>query len=362
MGRYIVKRLLLTVLVIVGAAILIFSMMYIVPGDPAQVMAGAEATPQDIENMRVTLGLDKPFLAQLGDFLYNVFLRFDFGNSWQRGTPVISGMMERFPRTLILGFLTSMMCVIFGIPLGVTAATHRGKWQDRTLIVGSMAFLSIPEFWLALLLIIVFSQQLGWLPSFGIETWQCYIMPVVAGSFAGICNVARQTRASVLDVVQAGFITTARAKGMKERSVIYKHMLPNALIPVITVCGNYFTRCVGGTIVMEIIFSFPGLGLYLSDAISMRDYPVIRGCVIFMAAFTALLMLVLDLAYAFADPRIKSEYTSSAAKKGKKSEKDGGGGHRHHRRHSDLTAMVAAGDAGEADGEGSKRGGGSDGD
>lgn len=296
MGRYIIKRLLLTILVIVGAAFVIFTVMFFVPGDPAELLLGPEATLEAIELKRAEMGLDQPFIVQLGSFLYNTFLRFDMGTSWSRGTSVLAGVLDRLPRTLLLGFLTSLVTVIIGIPLGVTAATHHGGMMDRGLIVLSMVFISVPEFWLALMLILVFAVRLNVLPAMGIDSWTCYILPIVSGSLAGICNVARQSRASVLDVVRADFITTARAKGMKERAVIYKHMLPNAMIPIITICGNYFARCIGGTIVIEKIFSFPGLGLYLNDAISMRDYPVIRGCVIIMAAFTAIMMLIVDLA------------------------------------------------------------------
>ena len=264
--------------------------------------------------------------------MFNTFIKFDLGDSWFRSTTVIEGLAERLPRTLILGIITSLVIIIVGVPLGVTAATHQGKARDRGLIVGSMVFISIPEFWLALLLILLFSSKLGWLPSMGIESWKCYILPVISGSVVGICNVARQTRASVLDVFRADFIVTARAKGLKERAVVYKHMLPNALIPVITIAGKYFAQCIGGTIVLEKIFSFPGVGLYLNDAIGQRDYPVIRGCVIIMAAFTAIVMLLVDLAYGFVDPRIKAQYINSGAKKGKKSS-NGHRGHGHHGGH-----------------------------
>ena len=316
MVRYVLRRLLLTVIVILGAAVVIFTVMYFVPGDPAQILAGSEALPEDVAAKRAELGLDKPFFVQLGSFMYNAFIKFDLGTSWMRGTSVMGGLIERLPRTFLLGLLTVLVTVIVGIPIGVNAAIHRGGWQDRVLMVSSMFFISVPEFWLALMLIIVFSLNLGLLPSFGIESWKCYILPVVSGSIAGIANLARQTRSSVLEVVRADYITTARAKGMKERPIIYKHMLPNALIPVITVTGSFFARCVGGAIVIEKIFSFPGVGLYMSDAITARDYPIVRGCVVILAAFTALLMLVVDLAYGFAEPQIKAQYAKSAKRKG----------------------------------------------
>lgn len=328
MVKFVIKRLLLTLLVIVGAAVIIFTVMFFVPGDPVDTILGPGATPEAQATVRAQLGLDQPFLKQLGTFMYNTFIQFDLGNSWIRNAPVMDGLLQRLPRTFLLGILTVILICIIGIPLGVNAAIHRGCWQDRGLIVASMVFISVPEFWLALMLIIVFALKLNLVPAFGIEQWTCYILPVVSGAVSGICNMARQTRASVLEVVRADYITTARAKGMKERLVIYKHMLPNAMIPIITIAGNYFTRCVGGTIVIEKIFSFPGLGLYLTDAVGQRDYPVIRGCVIVMAAFTALIMLVIDLAYGFVDPQIRSQYVASGKKKGN--------GHgRHHHGHSE---------------------------
>jgi len=318
MIHYVIRRLLLTILVIVCAAFIIFTIMFFIPGDPAEILMGIGSTPAEVEKKRAELGLDQPYIVQLGRFMYDSFLRFDLGTSWFRGVSVMSGLLGRFPRTFMLGILTVIVVIAGGVPLGVNAAIHRGGWQDRLLMTSSMFFISIPEFWLALMLIIVFSLKLNLLPSFGIESWLCYVLPVVSGSFGGICNVARQTRSSVLEVVSSDYITTARAKGMKEHAVIYKHMLPNALIPVITIAGNYLTRCVGGTIVLEKIFSFPGLGLYMTDAISQRDYPIIRGGVVLMAAFTAILMLIIDLAYAYADPRIKAQYAQAAKIKGDK--------------------------------------------
>lgn len=319
------------ILVVICTAVVIFTVMYFVPGDPVKIMLGPDALPEEIEHQKDIMGLNDPFMVQLGNFMYKAFIRFDLGDSWIRGTSVIGGMLDRLPRTFMLGILMVALMVVAGVPVGVSAASHRGGVLDRALMSVSMLFISVPEFWLALMLIIVFSQELGWLPSFGIETWTCYILPVVSGAMAGVCNVARQTRSSVLEVINADYITTARAKGIKERTVTYRHMLPNALLPVITLVGNYLTRCVGGTIVIEKIFSFPGIGLYLTDAISSRDLPIIRGCVIMLAAFTAVLMFLVDLAYGFVDPRIKAQYADSGQKKGhiKKHRHPHSKGHRH---------------------------------
>lgn len=317
MGKYVLNRLIMTVFVVIAAAALIFIVMFFIPGDPAKIIAGSEATVEMVETTRHQLGLDKPFLVQFGSFMYNTFIKFDMGNSWFRGTSVFGGMVDRIPRTFLLGFLQIALTSLIGVPMGVYAATHHRKWQDKGVISFTMIFMSVPEFWVALMLIIVFSLNLGWLPSFGVGSWKHYVLPVLSGCLAGVGGTARNTRSCVLDVVNADYITTARAKGLAERLVVYKHMLPNALIPVITGIGGQFTRCIGGTIVMEKIFSFPGVGLYLTDAINSRDLPIIRGCVIVIAAFTAILMLLIDLAYGFVDPRVKAQYVAQSKKKGK---------------------------------------------
>lgn len=331
MGRFILKRLLMTIIVVLGAAIVIFTVMYFIPGDPAEQLVSGSATAEDVARKRAELGLADPYFLQLGKFMYNTFIRFDLGTSWFRGTLVSDGIAERLPRTFLLGVITVVLTVIVGIPLGVKAALSRGKFLDRALVIATMFFISVPEFWLALMLILIFSFKLGWLPSFGIDTWTCYILPVVSGSLAGICTLTRQTRSSVLEVINADYITTARAKGMRKQMITYKHMLPNSLIPVITVVGSQFARCVGGTVVIEKIFSFPGIGLYMSDAINMRDYPIVRGCVVVLAIFTAVLMLVVDLAYGFVDPQIKAQYINSSKRKGN---------HGHHR-HEEKIQEVA---------------------
>lgn len=344
MAKFIIKRILMTILVVIGAAFLIFTIMYFIPGDPAELLSSSEATPADIARKREELGLADPFIIQLGKFLYNTFINFDLGTSWFRGTSVAAGIVERLPRTMLLGTLTVLLTVIVGIPIGIKAAISRGKLLDRILVTSTMFFISVPEFWLALMLVMLFAYKLGWLPAFGISSWKCYILPIIAGSFSAISTLARQTRSSVLEVISADYITTARSKGLKENAIIYKHMLPNALIPIITLVGGQFARCVGGTVVLEKIFSFPGIGLYLSDGISMRDYPIVRGCVVVLAIFTAVLMLIVDLVYGFVDPRIKAQYINSSKRKGAKAVRHGhhgGHGHGGHGHRSDVQANVA---------------------
>lgn len=317
MGRYVIRRLIMTVFVIVGAAIVIFLVLNLVPGDPAKLILGNDATYEQIEAKRAQLGLDKPVIVQLANFLYNAFIKFDLGKSWFKSIDVTDGLWDRIPRTVTLGLITMLINTFVGIPIGISAAYHRNSLGDRGLMIAAMVFMAVPNFYLALLLILLFSVKLDWLPSYGIESWKCYILPILSGTIGGFCGQARQTRVLVLDIMNSDYITTARAKGLKESVIKWKHLIPNAMIPILTGLGGGLAGLLGGSIVTEQIFSFPGVGLYLTDGISNRDYPIIRGCVVIIAAFTAIVMLLVDIAYAYVDPRIKAQYINSSRKKGK---------------------------------------------
>lgn len=312
MAKYIIKRLIMCILVVFCASIIIFTIMYFVPGDPVEIMMGANASVEDKNLMREQMGLNKPYIVQLGNFLYNTFLKLDLGVSYTYNQPITAEMLKRFPRTLMIGVLCIIVDVIVSIPLGIQAALKQGKWQDRLSTIFAMACVSVPDFWFALMLVIIFSQKLKLLPSYGIGGPKYYIMPVMAGALAGIGGLLRQTRSGMLDVMKSDFVTTARAKGVEEKKVISKHMLPNALIPVITVIGGHFGRAVAGTVIIEQIFSIPGIGQYMLNAVNSRDYPVIRGGVVLLALTTSVIMLVVDLVYAMIDPRIKAQYAGKA--------------------------------------------------
>lgn len=315
MARYILERLLWMVFIIFGTSFIIFTILYFTPGDPARTIAGGSATAAEVENVRHMLGLDKSYLEQLGTFLYNTFIKFDFGNSWVYGKPVWDEMLIRLPRTLFIGIMAMILNLTIGLLLGIFAATHEGKWQDSLTMGIAMVFISCPDFWVALMLILLFSARLHLLPAYGIGGPEYYVLPIICSALGGIAVNARQTRASILGVFREDYITTARAKGQKESKVVFGHMLPNALMPVITSIGNGFAKVVAGTPVIESVFSVPGLGLYLLTAINGRDYPVVRACVIFFAAFTAIAMLLVDLAYAFVDPRIRAQYSGGKRRK-----------------------------------------------
>lgn len=314
MGKYIINRLLWMIVILVGTAFIIFTILYFT-GDPARSLMGASATPDEVAAFRTKLGLDRPYLVQLGDFLYNTFLRFNLGTSWVYNVPVLEELWRRLPRTIAVGYGAMFINLIFGLLLGIFAGTHEGKWQDSTTMAIAMFFVSAPDFWVALMMIVLFSAKLGWLPAFGIGGVKYYIMPIVASSLAGLAVNARQTRSSILEVFRQDYITTARAKGQEENIVVRKHMLPNALIPIVTVMGSGFARIIAGSPVIESVFSIPGVGLYMLNAINNDDFPALRGSVLFFALFTAFVMLMVDLIYAFIDPRIKVQYSKSKARK-----------------------------------------------
>lgn len=307
MLKYIGKRLLWMIPVIIGVAVLIFSLMYFVPGDPAKIILGSEATDAQLAAKRAQLGLDQPYLVQLGKYLYNVFIRFDFGQSYIYSNSVAGELMTRVPRTAIIGIGTIVVTCI-GIPLGMMAALHAGKWQDSLAMIVALVGVSMPDFWLGMLLVLLFALRLGWLPATGIGGPQYYVLPIICEGFGGIANLARQTRSSMLEVIRADYITTARSKGLSAHKVTWNHALPNALMPIVTIIGNRFAHCLGGAVIIETLFSIPGVGLYVTTAVNNRDYPVVQGCVIILAIISAIGILITDLCYAFIDPRIKAQY------------------------------------------------------
>ncbi len=315
MSRYIYKRLLLMIPVVIMVAVLIFTIMYFTPGDPAIIILGPNASLEQLAAKRAELGIDQPYLVQLWNYLKNVFIRFDFGNSFINGRSVSSQIMERFPRTLMIAALSVLLSIVAGVPLGIVASVHQYTWKDNASMFAALIAASMPGFWIAQMMSLLFALKLGWLPATGVDSWKCYILPVVANAIGGIAAMARQTRSSMLEVIREDYITTARAKGQIERKVIYHHALRNALIPIVTCAGGAFGFQLGGALVVETVFSIPGLGKYMMDAINQRDYPSIRGTVIFLAIAFSIVMLVVDIMYAFIDPRIKGQYQSK--KRGK---------------------------------------------
>jgi peptide/nickel transport system permease protein len=301
--------------VVLGVTILVFTIMYFIPGDPVKMMLGPDATYDQIVTMRERLGLNEPYLIRLGKFVGAIVLHFDFGQSWVYNTPVTTELLHRLPRTLTIAVLCIAMQIFLGIPLGIIAAIKQDTWIDRTAMFTALFGISMPNFWIALMLVLFFSVRLGWLPPYGIGGLKYYILPVLALGFVGVATQARQTRSSMLEVIRSDYIVTARAKGMSEARVIFRHALPNALLPVITVIGNGMGMLLAGAVVIEMVFSIPGVGMYLVGGINTRDYAVVQSSVIFLALAFALVMLLVDLAYAFIDPRIKARFAGKKRRK-----------------------------------------------
>lgn len=319
MWRYVLKRILWLIPSLLAVALIICFLSVLTPGEPARIVLGNDATNEDIAQFNHEMGLDKPFLEQYLDFISGI-LHGDFGTSYVTGNNITEEIRLRFPYTLRVALIGVLISVLIGIPLGVFAATHQYTWKDNASIFLSLFCVSMPSFWFALMLVQLLSKQLGLLPSMGVDHWYSYILPCFTVAVSEAANLARQTRSSMLEVIRQDYITTARAKGVKESHVIYKHALKNALMPVITLVATSFAASMGGAIVAETIFSIPGMGSYVVRAVNQRDYGVVRGTVVLLAFIFAIYMLIIDLGYAFIDPRIRSQYVR---KKSSRSQRPG---------------------------------------
>jgi len=300
---YIMRRLLLTVPVVVGVSILIFLIIRLIPGDPAIAIAGVHATNEYIEQIRKDLYLDRSLAVQYAIFVRNL-ARGDLGNSTMTRRPVVVELRERFPRTVELTLLAMLIASVVGISAGIISATRRYSIFDNISMLVALFGVAAPVFWLALMLQLLFAVHLGWLPATGRGTFRHLILPAITLGLASAGLIARITRSSMLEVLRQDFITTARAKGLTEKVVVYKHAFKNALIPVVTIMGLQFGILLGGAVLTETVFAWPGVGRLLVDSILARDYPVVQGAVLVLAVTFVLINLIVDLIYAFLDPRI----------------------------------------------------------
>ena len=304
MTQYILKRLLGLLPTLLIVAVLVFLFVHMLPGDPARLAAGPDAGPETVALVRADLGLDKPLPQQFLSFFTNM-LQGDFGHSLRSKRPVSTEIAERFMPTLLLTITSMAWAVVFGMGIGITSAVFRNQWPDRVGMTLAVSGISFPAFALGMLLMQVFSVQLGWLPTVGAETWKHYILPSLTLGAAVAAVMARFTRASFIEVIQEDFVRTARAKGVSEKWVILKHCLRNALIPVVTMMGLQFGFLLGGSIVVEAVFNWPGLGRLLVDAVDMRDYPVIQTLVLLFSLEFILINLVVDVLYGYINPTIR---------------------------------------------------------
>jgi ABC-type dipeptide/oligopeptide/nickel transport system permease component len=306
--RFVIKRILLLVPILLGVITVTFLLMYIVPGDPVLALVGERYDRQTLEGIRHELGLDKPLALQYMTYIGRVF-RLDFGRSFITRRPVVETIRERFPRTLLLAMSAMCLAVVLGVVIGAVSAWGRVQWLGRALMTLSLVGVSIPVFWLGLLLIYLFAIQLSLLPpsGYGGGSLRYLILPAFTLSFASMATIARVTRAGFLEVAGEQYVRTARAKGLGERTVLAKHMFRNALIPVITIVGTDFGSYLGGSVLTETIFGWPGLGRFIVQAILKRDFPVIQGSILFMAVLFVIVNLFVDVSYGLIDPRVRVE-------------------------------------------------------
>ncbi|WP_078381889.1 nickel ABC transporter permease [Sutcliffiella halmapala] len=311
MVAMIVRRFIQLVFLLIGISFLVFSSMYIAPGDPAAMIGGPTATESDLEAIRENLGLNDPFITQYVSYISNV-VQGDFGYSYQTRQPVFEAISVRFPNTIKLAIASMVVAIVIGIVAGLISALKHNSWLDVTSTTIALAGISIPNFWLGALLILVFAVNLQWLPVGGLsepfytaEGFKQLILPAITLGTGSAAMIARMARSSILEVVKADYVRTARAKGIKERNVIWIHTLKNAMIPVITVIGLNFGFLLGGTIITEKVFAINGVGRLMVDAIASRDFPMVQGSVLLVATLFVLVNLIVDITYTYVDPRIK---------------------------------------------------------
>lgn len=307
MHRYIAKRLIMLIPVLLGVSFIVFSIMYMTPGDPAQIILGQNASEEALVELREEMGLNDSFIVQFIRFVSGA-VRGDFGRSYQSNRVVFAEILSRFPATLKLAGLGILISVLIGIPVGIISATKQYSIFDNASMVLALLGASMPCFWAGLMLILVFSVWLGVLPSGGYGGLMYYILPGITLGTSSAAAITRMTRSSMLEVIRQDYIRTARAKGVAEKYVITKHALKNALIPIITVIGLQFGFLLGGAILTETVFSWPGVGRLMVDSIKQKDTPMVQGLVVFIAVTFSAVNLLVDILYSYVDPRIKSQY------------------------------------------------------
>lgn len=304
MGRYFAQRFLLSLPVLVGVTVVTFSLMYLIPGDPAVLLAGPTANLDEITALRSRLGLDRPPVFRYLDYMGRL-IRFDFGTSLRTKEPVAFEIKARLPNTLLLASIAITMAALFGVTMGILAASRHLSSIDSLTMVFSLLGVSMPGFWLGLLLILVFAEYLQWFPVAGRGDWRFLVLPSITLAARALGEIARMSRADMLEILREDFIRTAHAKGLGERKILVKHALRNAAIPTVTVVGLRFGTLLSGAVLTETIFAWPGVGRLMVDAISVRDFPVIQGTILVTAVVFILINLLVDLAYAWLDPRIR---------------------------------------------------------
>jgi peptide/nickel transport system permease protein len=305
-ARFLARRVILTIPVLLGVATLVFSLIHLIPGDPAQAMLGEAASPQDIAELRQRLGLDRPLLEQYGAFLKGA-VKGDLGTSLRTSQPVTTMIAERMPATFELALAAMAFAILVAMPLGIAAAVSRGAAVDHLAMTVALMGISIPNFWLGPLLAIVFAVELGWLPVSGRGTWAHLLLPAISLGAALAAILARMTRATLLEELREPYVQAARARGSSRLRAVVRHAFRNSLIPVVTLIGLQFGAVLTGAVITETIFAWPGIGRLLIQSIGFRDYPIVQGCILLIAITYVGVNLLTDLVYGVLDPRIRYE-------------------------------------------------------
>lgn len=304
MLKYIIKKIIFTCIVLVGAATCAFLLLHAIPGDTAEALAGPQATVEDVDNLRRAMELDQPLGKQYVSYMGNL-LHGDLGYSYRTNKPVMEILRSAWPATLQLAVCSMIVAVLLGVPIGIFAAIHRGKIGDTIAMLAAFLGVSMPSFWLALLLIIEFSVNHNWFPFYGREGISSFVLPSLTLGLGVAANIARLTRTSMLEVLGQDYIRTAKGKGVKNRKIIWVHALRNAAVPVVTIIGLQFGVLLGGQVVTETVFSWPGIGRMIVDALNTRDLQIVQGGILILAVTFTLINLITDLVYALLDPRIR---------------------------------------------------------
>jgi len=307
MLKYTLKRLLALIPVVIGATMVVFFLLQVASGDPARILLGTEATPETVASLREEMGLNDPILVQYGRYMLNL-LKGDMGISYKTGRPVVYEIASRFPNTAELAVASLTIGILMALPLGIWAAIKQNTFIDAFGMFISLLGMSMPIFWLGLIFQIVFSLKLGWLPVSGSEGFKSLILPAFALAARSMASIARMTRSSMLEVIRQDYIRTARSKGISQWLVIQRHALRNALIPTITVIGIQLGQLMGGAVLVEAVFAWPGIGRLMIQSIDGRDMPVVLGCIVVFAGIYAVVNLLVDLIYTAVDPRMRSQF------------------------------------------------------
>ncbi|MBQ2895163.1 MAG: ABC transporter permease [Oscillospiraceae bacterium] len=314
MSRYILKRLAMMIFVLLGVAFVVFSIMEMSPGDPARMMLSDNATLEEIQAFNEKFDLDRPFLIRFFDYMVNLVTRFDFGTSWLTSRPVLGTLLERVPITLIIAFGSIAFASLIGVTLGVISAVKQYSALDYVARVTAMLCAAIPVFWLGMLLATLFAMKLHWLPASGVGSWKNFVLPIVTLGIPYSARILRSTRSYMLEAVRQDYVRTARAKGVPERLVIWKHAFNNVCLPVINSIGVYIGGLLGGAVVTETVFGCNGLGQFIINSVKRKDIPSVTGGTVFLAMIFSLILLSVDLIHASIDPRIKARYSKGGKK------------------------------------------------